>query len=142
MKKTALGVFLMIMTGVAFADPICTNWGTMNVCVPFSSAEVAYGFAFLKDPDTGANTSENQLLLDTQIASISKLGFKFGASKGAHFAAAPFVSVDYALPHLIQNPVTAFDQFLADIEPGIYVGNSNLHADGWFWGVKSSKRIW
>jgi hypothetical protein len=150
MKKIISSILLVgllvVVSGPkpAYADPICTNWGALNVCIPFTTAEGAVGYARLTDPNSGNPTGESQLLVETKLASVKDVALSFGASKGQHFAAAPYLGVGYALP----NPVVAnsnsgpIAQLLASIQPGVYAGNSNLHKDGWFYGIKTSMKLW
>lgn len=137
MKKIILGLILSSFVGIASAAPLCTNWGELSVCIPVTSVDVAYGYAFLKSPATGKQTSESQALVETPILIYKQINLDFLAASGQYFSLAPGLDLTYNIP----NPITNSQNILSQLKPGLYGGNFNLQRSGWFGGVKASLNV-
>lgn len=131
-KLLSLLVLVLAFSGIAKADPLCTNWGGgLNVCLPLTSLQAAYGYNF------NAKESGNQALLETTIATIKgKVAITFGGAKTAGEAASPYLSATYG----IVNPITQEGNPLSWIRPGIY-GGKHFDTREWLYGVKASVPI-
>lgn len=132
MKIKKLLIFAVLLSCATFAkaDPFCTDWGKVNVCVPIArGVDSAYGFDFKGDQSQG--------LVETPIGvwnikNDQKINLKFGGVISEFDKGSPFFGFDYA----IQNPMSMF----IDINPGIY-GGKNWTDGSYFWGIKASIQI-
>lgn len=129
MKKLMLLIVLMSVPMTVKADSLCTNWGTgLNVCLPLTSLEAAYGYNF------NARERGNQALLETPIAKIkSRLVITFGAAKSVGEGASPYISATYG----IVNPIEKEGNPLSWIRPGVY-GGKHFDTKEWIYGLKAS----
>lgn len=130
----SLMLITLLLPTHAKAEPICTSWGYgLNVCLPLSSVQGAYGYNLNAKDGEG-----NQALLETPFATIKdKIAFTFGGAKSAGQEASPFVSATYG----ITNPVTNEGNPLSWIRPGVY-GGKNFNSREWIYGFKASAQLW
>lgn len=134
MKKIVVAIALLTIGTIAKAEPLCTTWsGGVNVCLPLSSLDGAYGYNFNSKVGTG-----NQALLETAFATIKdKASLTFGGAKSPEEVPSPYVSITYGL----RNPVSIADNNpLSWLRPGVYVGKK-FDTSEWFYGLKTSVNI-
>lgn len=132
-KTVVLAGALLLAATLAHADPLCTNWGMgLNVCLPLSTVEAAYGYNF------NATEKGSQALLETTIGKIKdKVAFTFGGAKSPGEGASPYLSVTYG----VTNPITQEGNPLSWIRPGIY-GGKHFDTREYIYGLKASVNIW
>lgn len=133
MKKLLMFGLFLFSAVLVKADPLCTNWGALNVCLPLSSLNGAYGFNF----NAINGESGNQALVETMIGKIKdKVSFTFGGAKTSGQEASPYLSVTYG----IANPIVNDQNPLSWIRPGVY-GGKDFSRHAWIYGIKASVNI-
>lgn len=128
MKKLGLVLGFLLVAVVAKADPLCTNWGDLNLCLPLTQLDAAYGYNFAA-PE---GTSGNQALLETQIASYKSVYMTFGGAKSESTPAAPYIGIAYG----IKNPIEDTSNFFNVVRPGVYAGR-DFSNGSWIYGLKA-----